>query len=150
MLTDKVQEYFRTWIAHLTLNYSEKVPLENSPQLEMFWREAARMGPERFCDAVQYSTANNWATLHERKDNETSRQKQKKDSASESDIAFAKVVEGISKFDYQIQNAELRKFLGEKIAKAASAVGWDRFSNMNDFNRAKVREAFDKEFNGKP
>ena len=73
MQSEKVQEYFRTWMAHLALEYPEKVPPENSPQLEMFWMDAARMGPERFCDSVQYSTANNWATLHERKESTKSK-----------------------------------------------------------------------------
>ena len=66
MQTQEVMQYFRTWMSHLDLNYPDKVPPSNSPQLQMFWQEASRMGPEKFCSAVEYSVGRNWANLHQK------------------------------------------------------------------------------------
>jgi len=66
MQTPEVSQYFATWMAHLAVQYPEKVPLENSPQMQMFWQEIARMGPEKFCASVEYSVGRGWSNLHEK------------------------------------------------------------------------------------
>jgi len=149
MRTAKVQEYYQMWVAYLALEHPHKVLPPNSPQLQLFWLDAARMGPERFCDAVQYTAKNNWENLREREEKEPARGKSRPKADSDSEAAFSKLTAGLKKYDVQIQGKQLREYLGEKISKAASAVGWSRFSDMNEFTRTSVRKAFDEEFNGK-
>ena len=139
MQTEKVQEYFRTWVAHLTLQYPDKVPAENSPQLEMFWQEAARLGPDRFCEAVQYSAANNWATLHER--NETAKKtrssNEKQSGTHGANEDWISVLQAIERFPSRSkEDIDGRKtLLGRERFEAMKRIGSGRISESNDFER---------------
>lgn len=66
MQSQEVQQVFALWRSHLEVTHPEKVLIDNSPQLQEFWREAAAMGPERFVEAVRYTVARGWANLREK------------------------------------------------------------------------------------
>lgn len=64
--TPEVESAAQLWWSHLRLEHPDKLPEPNSPQLQAFWNDANRMGPNVFIDAVNWSAKNHWATLNER------------------------------------------------------------------------------------
>jgi uncharacterized protein YdaU (DUF1376 family) len=65
MQTEEVQKAFTHWVRHLESKDPLKVPPRNSPQLEAFWFQWSKRGPERFCEAVYHSSGNGYLNLHE-------------------------------------------------------------------------------------
>jgi uncharacterized protein YdaU (DUF1376 family) len=65
MQTEEVQKAFTHWVRHLESKDPLKVPPKNSPQLEAFWFQWSKRGPERFCEAVYHSSGNGYLNLHE-------------------------------------------------------------------------------------
>lgn len=69
MNTPSIRKKAAFWFQHLELMAPEKVPLENSPQMESFWQDAARMGPDKFVRSVDYTTARGWINLRDPDEN---------------------------------------------------------------------------------
>lgn len=65
MLSPEVQQRASLWFSHLNVKAPDKVPVPNSPQLQAFWEDASRLGPERFCAAVLHSTSRGFVNLRE-------------------------------------------------------------------------------------
>lgn len=53
------------WFQHLDVVAPDKVPINNSPQMQAFWTDAARSGPEKFIRQVEHCTARGWKNLRE-------------------------------------------------------------------------------------
>lgn len=51
------------WFQHLDVVAPEKVPIANSPQLQAFWNDAARSGPDEFIRRVEHCSARGWVNL---------------------------------------------------------------------------------------
>lgn len=69
MQRDDVQKAAAFWFQHLDLMAPDKLPMKNSPQMQAFWREAARNGPERFIRQVEHSTSRGWINLRDPDEN---------------------------------------------------------------------------------
>lgn len=65
MQTPEVQKKAAFWFQHLELMAPDKVPIRNSPQMQSFWEEAARIGPEKFIRSVDYTTSRGWINLRD-------------------------------------------------------------------------------------
>ncbi len=63
--TPLVLEAAARWFAYLRLEAPDKIPPDGSPQLEAFWREVSRTGPETFPKTVDVCIRNNWKNLRE-------------------------------------------------------------------------------------
>lgn len=66
MRTPEVSAAAKLWMSHLSVTAPDKLPEPDSPQAQAFWREASRLGPDRFCAAVEHSVARGWKNLRER------------------------------------------------------------------------------------
>jgi hypothetical protein len=53
------------WFQHLDVVAPDKVPLSNSPQMQAFWNDAARNGPDKFIRQVEHCSARGWKNLRE-------------------------------------------------------------------------------------
>lgn len=60
-----VQKAAAFWFQHLELMAPDKIPMRNSPQMESFWKEAARIGPEKFIRQVEFTTSRGWINLRD-------------------------------------------------------------------------------------
>jgi len=65
MRGQEVQKKAAFWFQHLELMAPDKVPMQNSPQMQSFWEEAARIGPEKFIRSVDYTTSRGWINLRD-------------------------------------------------------------------------------------
>ena len=65
MQRDDVLEAAAFWFQHLDVVAPDKVPLSNSPQMQAFWNDAARHGPDKFIRQVEHCTARGWKNLRE-------------------------------------------------------------------------------------
>lgn len=65
MQTPEVQKAAAFWFQHLELMAPDKIPMRNSPQMESFWKEAARIGPEKFIRQVEFTTSRGWINLRD-------------------------------------------------------------------------------------
>lgn len=53
------------WFQHLGVVAPDKVPIENSPQMQAFWHDAARTGADKFIRQVEYTTSRGWFNLRD-------------------------------------------------------------------------------------
>lgn len=65
MRREDVQKAAAFWFQHLGVMAPEKIPMANSPQMESFWQEAARIGPEKFIRQVEFTTSRGWINLRD-------------------------------------------------------------------------------------
>jgi hypothetical protein len=63
MRTDAVLNKARFWFQHLDVVAPEKMPERNSPQMQAFWAEAAKAGPDEFVRQVDHCAARGWKNL---------------------------------------------------------------------------------------
>ena len=65
MQRQDVQQAASMWFKHLDVVAPDKVPITNSPQMEAFWREVSKLGPEKFIRQVEHCVSRGWINLRE-------------------------------------------------------------------------------------
>jgi hypothetical protein len=71
----EAQQASAMWFKYLEIEAPDKVPLPNSPQMQAFWNEANRYGPEIFVRAVEASVSRGWKNLRYQIDEQPERRK---------------------------------------------------------------------------
>jgi hypothetical protein len=138
MNTPEIIRLVGKWFHHLRAkDKHEKVPDENSPQEESFWQQIAKMGPERFRDAVVRSMAEGWVTFREDRGGASSPAK-----ASHSH-EFIQALAVCRQFPDDWRKREAA--LPQDIAKAVKLTGSAQFlAAKNDWDLKTVAQIFDQ------
>jgi hypothetical protein len=103
-----VQQAAAMWFRHLEVTTPDKLPPPNSPQMQAFWNEAHRFGPDVFVRAVESSVARGWKNLRYQLDDEPNERSKPRGRKTD-----GKASGGISAVEAQRQSVE--RMLG-KIA----------------------------------
>lgn len=130
--TPEVMKVVGEWFQHLEhKGKHEKIPPRNSPQEQAWWRQAGRLGPEKFLAQAEKAMAEGWVSLRD--------VQQSQESAHVND-EWIKVLKTAQQYP---SNWEKRKeILGEDLFEALKRTGSVKVAESDSYGQKALREVF--------
>lgn len=151
MQTEAVSSAAALWFKHLELVAPDKVPPSGSPQLQAFWCEAARAGPDEFVRQVERCVSRGWINLRSSHDGKSDGKSSspKSDGASgdgEAQQAWQRIRKAAN--DTHGDAKAFEASIGQKLAEILKTIRLTRkkIDEANDFDRQKFQKQFIDEF----
>jgi len=129
------------WCKYLEAKgWHESAPSENDMQLQAAWEMAARMGPDGFPAAVQYSIANGWKNLRVPNEGTAGAKKRKPHNQKAWQMVVAICLQHASTTP---EDSKLRQEkLGDNFQAFRQAGGFGRYKAANDMQRQAMAAEF--------
>jgi len=141
MDNDTCKDAMVRWCKYLEAKgWHESAPSENDMQLQAAWEMAARMGPDGFPAAVQYSIANGWKNLRMPNEGTAGAKKRKPHNQKAWQMVVAICLQHASTTP---EDSKLRQEkLGDNFQAFRQAGGFGRYKAANDMQRQAMAAEF--------
>ena len=142
MRTPECAAAFENWCAYLeAAGLHARNPRDNFHQAQALWRQANRIGPDKWPDCVEYSIANGYQSIIQRTEPAGGGGSNRK-AAPETDPDFVRAVQVCREYptgsDYDRQQRE--QLLGESIMRVVRLVRSSRLADVNEYNHKQMAE----------
>ena len=141
MDNDTCKDAMVRWCKYLEAKgWHESAPSENDMQLQAAWEMAARMGPDGFPAAVQYSIANGWKNLRVPNEGTAGAKKRKPHNQKAWQMVVAICLQHASTTP---EDSKLRQEkLGDNFEAFRQVGGFGRYKAANDMQRQAMAAEF--------
>jgi len=141
MDNDTCKDAMVRWCKYLEAKgWHESAPSENEMQLQAAWEMAARMGPDGFPAAVQYSIANGWKNLRVPNEGAAGAKKRKPHNQKAWQMVVAICLQHASTTP---EDSKLRQEkLGDNFEAFRQVGGFGRYKAANDMQRQAMAAEF--------
>ena len=141
MDNDTCKDAMVRWCKYLEAKgWHESAPSENEMQLQAAWEMAARMGPDGFPAAVQYSIANGWKNLRVPNEGTAGARRKKPHNQKPWQMVVAICLQHAATTP---EDSKTRKEkLGDNFDAFRQAGGFARFKAANDMQRQAMAAEF--------
>jgi len=141
MDNDTCKDAMVRWCKYLEAKgWHESAPSENDMQLQAAWEMAARMGPDGFPAAVQYSIANGWKNLRVPNEGAAGAKKRKPHNQKAWQMVVAICLQHASTTP---EDSKLRQEkLGDNFEAFRQVGGFGRYKAANDMQRQAMAAEF--------
>ena len=141
MDNDTCKGAMERWCKYLEAKgWHESAPSENDMQLQASWEMAARMGPEGFPAAVQYSIANGWKNLRVPNEGTAGARKKRPHNQKAWQMVVAICLQHSS---LTAKDSKLRQEkLGDNFDAFRQVGGFGRYKSANDMQRQAMAADF--------
>ena len=145
MNTPECLKAFEDWCAYLdAAGLEQRNPKYNGPQAEALWKQASRIGPERWPECVQHSIANGYQSIINRSE-PVGRATGKQDKTKpDQDPEFLKTLEAYRRWPEASDEhrAARAKHLGQTLLAVAKRIGGERFVAVSEYTLPRLAAEF--------
>jgi len=145
MNTPECLKAFEDWCAYLNAaGLEQRNPKYNGPQAEALWKQASRIGPERWPECVQHSIANGYQSIINRSE-PVGRATGKQDKTKpDQDPEFLKTLEAYRRWPEASDEhrAARAKHLGQTLLAVAKRIGGERFVAVSEYTLPRLAAEF--------